>query len=122
MIISFAWTTQALLEGRKTVTRRIWAPRTVASIKRAFDEGRRIHEAWDKLPHAGGKRVGYIELTERPRIEHLRDMPESDLEAEGGLWATTQEFRDMFVHGATGTMLPPLVIRFKWLGQEASHA
>lgn len=92
MILSFAWTTQAFLGGRKTVTRRSWAPRTMAAWQRAWDEGRLEHDAADKVLFAGGKRIGKIRLTCRPYWERLADMPESDLEAEGGLWASLEDF------------------------------
>ena len=74
MIISFAWTTQALIEGRKTMTRRDWKPRAIANLQRAYDRGEIIHQAWDKVPYAGGRRVGFIQLTQRPYLEMLRDI------------------------------------------------
>ena len=94
MIISFAWTTPALLEGIKTVTRRQWADRTLASWQKAWDEDRLEHKAYDKDPRAKGRHIGTITLTKRPYLEPLKDMPFSDLEAEGGYWDTLEEFCD----------------------------
>jgi len=96
MIISFAYTAEAFLSGRKTVTRRMWKPRTLAMWQRAWDEGRHVHDAVDKALYRGGKRIGKLRLTCRPYQEWLGDMPESDLKAEGGLWASKREFIDLF--------------------------
>ena len=92
MILSFAWTTKALLEGRKTVTRRDWAPGYLARWQRAWDRGDRIHDAYDKSPRFGGRCIGQIQLTCRPYLERLCDMPQSDLKAEGDLWADMDDF------------------------------
>lgn len=93
MIISFAWTTPALLAGRKTVTRRAgWKPATFKRWQDAWDRQDRLHDAYDRLPRVGGRKVGTIRLTCRPYLEPMRNMPESDLAAEGGLWDTLAEF------------------------------
>ena len=96
MLISFAWTTEALLEGRKTCTRRRWKERYFQQWVRAWREGRLIHDAWDKLPRAHGKKVARIRLTCEPYREALKDMPECDLEAEGGYWSSKAEFMELF--------------------------
>ena len=96
MILSFAWTTEALLAGRKTCTRRRWSSRHYGAWRQAWREGRREHQAWDKSPRAGGKRVGPIRLTCEPYKERLGDMPEGDVEAEGGMWASKREFIELF--------------------------
>jgi hypothetical protein len=77
-IISFAYTTPALLAGRKTCTRRNWAPRYAALFN-----GGELVQAWDKSPRIGGKRIGTIRLLQEPRLEPLNEMPDSDYEAEG---------------------------------------
>jgi len=82
MIIAFAHTTPALLAGRKSVTRRAWCARTVALARRQFAEGKLI-DAWDKSPRAHGRKVATIRLTEEPRLERTREIPDSDFEAEG---------------------------------------
>jgi uncharacterized protein YqfB (UPF0267 family) len=86
-IIAFAHTTPALLAGRKTVTRRAWND-DYAGKFRAGD----LVQAYNRSPRFGGQRVAYIRLTADPYWERLADMPEADLAAEGGLWATREEF------------------------------
>lgn len=78
-IISFAWTTPALLAGVKCVTRRDWQDRYALS----FEKGERC-QAWDKSPRTGqGKRVGTIELTASPVKESTRNIPGEDWVNEG---------------------------------------
>lgn len=96
MIISFAWTTEALLSGKKTCTRRRWSERYFQQWVRAWRQGRLVHDAYDRLPRAGGGKVGEIRLTCEPYRERLRDMSEEDLEAEGGLWDSKEEFIELF--------------------------
>ncbi len=43
MILSFSWTTDALLAGKKTCTRHQWSPRTAQSWMNAYRFGRHIH-------------------------------------------------------------------------------
>ena len=98
MILSFGWTTDDFLAGRKTLTHRDWKPRTLASWQKAWDEGRLIHDAVDKQLCWGGKRIAKIKLTARPWEEWLHEMTEADVQAEGGQWATVQEYIE-FMHG-----------------------
>jgi len=77
-IISFGWTSPALLAGAKTVTRRDWKD----SWARRFKKGD-ICQAYDKDPRYGGKRIAYIELTEYPVKEPMANMLESDYYKEG---------------------------------------
>ena len=96
MIISFAWTTRSFLAGEKTCTRRRWDDRYFQKWVDAYVEGRTIHDAYDKTPRFGGKKVGRLELTCKPYKERLTDMPDDDVIAEGGLWADKREFIDLF--------------------------
>lgn len=80
-IISFAWTTDALLAGAKTCTRREWS----AGYARRFKKGELV-QAWDKGPRMGGKQVAIIRLTKAPYREYMADAPEADFEAEGLKW------------------------------------
>ena len=91
-IISFAMTTGAFLDYRKTVTRRFWNRAYAERWQKWYDEGKVFHQAYDKLPRNGGQQIGSLRLTCRPYWEQLGDMPESDLEAEGGYWASIEEF------------------------------
>lgn len=109
MWISFAWTTQELLEGKKTVTRRMWMPKHAAK----FHEGDLVN-AWSKNPRCrGAKCVAVIRLTKVYK-ERLGDMPESDVAAEGGRWPS----KKAFIEGMSGVPggVPDMVvwvIRFK---------
>lgn len=77
-IISFAYTTPALLAGRKTVTRREWKDSWAERFKK--DE---FVQAYDKDARYGGKKVAVIQLTEKPYKEELIKMPFADYEGEG---------------------------------------
>lgn len=77
-IITFAWTTPALLAGEKMVTRREW--------KRHYAESFRAGElisAYDRSQRIGGKKVATIRLTAAPSWEPDSAAPDSDFEAEG---------------------------------------
>ena len=111
-IISFALTTKEFLSGRKTVTRRAWNYNHFERWCEWYDAGKRVHQAWDNVPYAGGKRIGTFELTCRPYQEKLADMPLSDLEAEGGMCKSLEEFRAL-IGKSLGDVVT--VIRFKKL-------
>lgn len=65
MIISFGWTSAALLAGEKYTTLREWAPRHAAH----FHAGD-IIDAWDRGPRMHGHKIGTIRLLRAPI--HLR--------------------------------------------------
>jgi len=90
-VISFAWTTKALCDGKKDMTRRDWKD----SHAKMFKKGD-VVAAYDRLPYHGGKKVAEIVLTKDPYRQRLRDMPESDLKREGGLWYDQREFIQLF--------------------------
>lgn len=116
MNITFAKTQGPLCAGHKTCTRRDWKPSYMLIWQKAWDEGRFTHNAYNKSPRVGGQQMGTITMTCRPYWEPLRDMPESDLEAEGGLWGSVEEFAQLF----GGDMNKPLaVVRFEYV--EGSH-
>lgn len=89
MIISFAMTTAAFMEGRKTVTRRRWADVTAARWKAGT-----LHAAWNKLPRAGAsaRQIGIVRATVDAYREPLRDMPLEDVAREGTPATTVEEF------------------------------
>jgi predicted transcriptional regulator len=91
-IISFSLTKDEFLAGKKTVTRRDWSDAHFEMWLRLWDAGRHVHDAWDKIPRAGGKKIGELVLTTRPYRERLDKMPLSDLKAEGGMCSTLDEF------------------------------
>ena len=77
-IVSFAWTTPALLAGHKTVTRRQWKE----SHARSIYVGDHLH-AYDRSPRVHGKPVAVIEITRDPYLEHTANMPDDDYDHEG---------------------------------------
>jgi len=91
-IISFSLTKREFLQGKKTVTRRDWSDEHYKMWVNLWDSGKVVHDAWDNIPRAGGKKIGKIILTERPYKERLEQMPLSDLEAEGGMCSTLEEY------------------------------
>jgi len=98
-IISFAWTTEALLAGKKTVTRRDWNDKYAASFRNGD-----IVAAWDQNPRYGGKKIAEIKLTRDPYKQWLHEVTDEDEIKEGGLWgdrykymAAMGEDREMWV-------------------------
>jgi hypothetical protein len=93
--VSFALTLPELLSGKKTQDRRAWQDDYARNFIRYYEEGIEIR-ALDNVQHRGGQEVGKIRLTEKPYQQMLSEMPISDLEKEGGMCATIQEFIDRF--------------------------
>ena len=81
MIISFAWTSPALLAGSKSCTRREWD----AGYAAKFHKGD-IVQAWDKSPRFHGKHVADICLRAAPTLEPISTMPSIDYVREGFEW------------------------------------
>jgi hypothetical protein len=104
-IISFTWTTPALLAGAKTVTRRDWKPEYAARFK-----GGDFILACDKSPRAGGRPIALIRLTQAPYHEPLAKMPHTDFQAEGFLWFAQHNeaiTEDMFYRFGYGSLTSP---------------
>lgn len=114
MILSFGWTRRYLPpDGPKDTTRRIWKPRTLEAWQRSFDtDPLRCHVAVDKCLAYGGQRIGTIRLTDRPCLERLGDMPESDLIREGGMAETVAEFIELYFRGNPDQVVA--VVRFQY--------
>ena len=91
-ILSFAITTEAFLEGKKTVTRRDWSDAHFKMWVRLWESERLVHDAWDNSPRAGGKKIGRLRLTHKPYKEKLAKMPPADLKAEGDICSSLEEF------------------------------
>ena len=87
-IISFAYTTPALLANRKTCTRRYWSE----PFARRFKQNE-VVQGWDKLPRNHGKHVAWVRITVDPYFEPMGRMPDSDYVAEG--YAFFQEFPEL---------------------------
>jgi hypothetical protein len=82
MIISFAWTTPALLAGAKTMTRRDWTH----DHARRFTVGRLV-DAWDRSPRTRqGRKVAVIKITREPYRSSTVDLTEDDYRREGFEW------------------------------------
>lgn len=96
--ISFALTLSELLEGKKTQTRRAWQDDYARSFIRYFEDEIEI-PALNKGQHRGGQEIGKIRLTEKPYQQMLSEMSIGDLEKEGGMCTTVQEFTDKFFEG-----------------------
>lgn len=111
MIISFSKTQPGIVSGKKKVTRRNWKDSQGEKFCKAWDEGRLIHDAYTKIPSAGGKLMAKIKLNCRPYKEKLADMPESDvfLEAVEGIETKEQFLAMPLFHGLTEVW----VVRFE---------
>ena len=111
-ILSFAITKDAFLKGSKTVTRRDWSDAHFKMWVRLWETDRLVHDAWDNIPRAGGKKIGRLQLTRKPYKEKLVDMPRADLKAEGGICSTVDEFCEIIGKSPKDYVT---VIRFKKL-------
>ncbi len=82
-IISFAWTTPALVTGNKTVTRRGWDDRYAARFKPG-----ELVQAYNRSPRHKGECVAIIRIVYvKKQLDQLA--PDSDYEAEGFAWFAT---------------------------------
>jgi len=85
VIISFAWTTLAVIAGHydppgKTEPRRDWSERTIAQFRNLI--GQKV-DAWDKSPRFGGKQFGTIVARDIIEGEPARDVPDEAWQKEG---------------------------------------
>jgi hypothetical protein len=93
-------TTNDLLAGIKTCSRRRWKEVTAKQYRKGT-----LHTAWNKNTRVKGAiRVARIRATADAYPERLGDMPESDLIAEGGMCKTVAEFI-RFVQGTPDEVL-----------------
>lgn len=100
MIISFAWTTPALLAGAKTMTRRDWSPSHAAHFKPGM-----LVDAWDRSPRTGkGRKVATIRITKAPWRQRTGLMTQADLDREGITWLKEHGYDAPPPYG--GTALP----------------
>ena len=110
-IISFAWTIEPLLGGRKTVTRRKWSDEYARRFK-----NQDLVQAYDRQPGYSGRCMAVIQLTCDPYKEPLSAMTDEEERAEGGLWGSARAFIDEYCKGADARYDFDLwVIRFKLL-------
>lgn len=93
MIISFAKTTEALLAGAKTVTRREWSDRHAQKVIADFKAGKTF-DAWNYSPRVkvhSPHKVATIRMTEEPVLESSISIGNQgpnhrDFGAEGFRW------------------------------------
>lgn len=79
-IISFAWTSPALLAGAKTVTRRDWDD----DYARRFSAGELV-AAYNRSPRHRGEQIATIRIVSVTK-ERDSETPDSDYAAEGFAW------------------------------------
>lgn len=104
MNISFAWTTDDFLAGRKTATRRFWDD----EYAKRFPVGS-THSAWNKSPRFKGVKIGTVKVREIFK-QPLSRMTESDLKEEGTLWSSVGEYVEMMLSQGKGDT--PWVVKF----------
>ena len=76
-IISFAWTTESLLAGEKTRTRREWNDKYASRFKVGD-----LIQAWSKQPRFGGEKVAIIKINGIKK-EEISLMKDEDYYREG---------------------------------------
>lgn len=113
-IISFAWTTPALLAGSKTVTRRDWS----ADYARRFRKGMETL-AYDRGPRNGGKPIARLRLTADVTYEQDADAPDADWEAEGFGWFWDREMDRVDATDPGSLPRSEIADRVGWDGFEA---
>ncbi|MCC3405185.1 MAG: hypothetical protein JGK17_06235 [Microcoleus sp. PH2017_10_PVI_O_A] len=117
MGISFSRTIDELTSGKKTQTRRAWQDDYAKNFIRYFDENIAI-PALNKGRHRGGHELGFIKLTRRPYQQYLSEMSPIDLQEEGGMVATAQEFIDTYFEGQDKLVW---VLHFEFLSTPVSN-
>lgn len=110
-IISFAWTTPALLAGHKTVTRRDWDPGYVMRFRAGLEV-----LAYDRSPRAKGRPIARLRLTHDATYEPDADAPDSDWAAEGFEWFCEREWARGFADGLDGPPHAGIADRVCWDG------
>lgn len=120
MIISFTWTTQALLAGQKTGTRQRRAEKYFQRWMQVYRIGNLIQATYAKSPSAK-ERIGQIKLIGEPYRERLADRPESERCAKDGRWHAPTKFIELF----DAANRRPVVVCFELvksrIAQEAQH-
>lgn len=109
MIISFAWTTPALLAGAKTMTRREWNPDHAAKFRDGM-----VVDAWDRSPRTGkGRKVAAIRLGRAAWYQTTQPLTDDDWLREGFSW--------IVLNGAAGDRDRAQFIWDDWKRRRALH-
>lgn len=82
MIISFAWTTPAVVLGEKCETRRDWTPATIKSVRKAMEKGELV-DAFSKSARFGGKAFGKVRILKLVEDEDSSTIKAPSWRAEG---------------------------------------
>lgn len=77
-LISFGWTTPALLAGEKTCTRRDWTPGHAARFKAG-----ELVAAWNALPRVVSKQPRQVATVRIESVRWSNEYPDEDFEKEG---------------------------------------
>jgi hypothetical protein len=77
-IVSFSWTTPALICGVKVCTRRDWNPNYALT----FHSGDEL-QAYDRSQRIGGKQIAMVRLVQPVHLEPLSEMSDADYDREG---------------------------------------
>ena len=93
MIISFGWTSGAMVCGAKTRTRRDWAPGHV----RHFHSGM-MANGWSQSPRVHGVYLSDVRLTAPIFRQHTSKITDEDWELEGFGWMSR---RGILINGVT---------------------
>lgn len=105
MIISFAETIDAVREGRKTQTRRLWSEEYFVRVRDAWLKERYLRmDGWTASPHRGGKKFCEIVVFARPMTIPLDKIDQEDVDEE--CWPEPMACRP------GGEKLPPTPDRF----------
>jgi len=96
MIISFGWTRDAFIAGRKSVTRRNWTDNYARGVTPGC-----LMDAYDCSPRAGGRKIAVIRVLscQREALSRLITEPayaREELQKEGGMWRDVKEFLELF--------------------------
>lgn len=102
---------EPIIAGIKICTRRRWAQRTADYYQRCYESGQTVQAYSIDTRVKDAYKMADIRITKPLYQEALKDMPESDLLAEGGLWATKEEFINTVCNGKPD---PHLVVWVCW--------
>jgi len=100
--ISFNYTLQAFLQGKKTVTRREWKDNYASKIRQG-DTLLAVNRLY------GGSVIGKIKVLKNPYRQLLSELTQQDLIKEGNCWNSIDEFKSLF------TIFNPYVVEFEVL-------
>lgn len=93
--ISFGWTRDLLpdMGGCKEETRRTWTERHRKMWQNQFDATPlKWHKAFNKAQMYGGEQIGWIQLKERPYLQHIYEMDSAAVAREGHPGWTPTDF------------------------------